>query len=47
VGFDCYWCQTCGDRYWTRNLIDLKVFMCVFHNRWPIQTMYFDKIKLL
>jgi hypothetical protein len=47
VGVDCYWCQACGDRYWTGNLIDLKVFMWVFYNRWPTQTVYFDKAKLL
>jgi hypothetical protein len=36
VGVDCYWCEAYSDRYWTGNLIDLKVFMWVFHNRWPI-----------
>jgi hypothetical protein len=40
VGVDCYWCQACGDRYWTGNVIDLKVFMWVFHNRWSTQTIY-------
>jgi hypothetical protein len=35
AGVDCYWCQDCGNWYWTGNLIDLKVFMWVFHNRWP------------
>jgi hypothetical protein len=24
VGVDCHWCQAYGDRYWTRNLIDLN-----------------------
>jgi hypothetical protein len=48
VDVDCYWCEAYGDRYWTGNWIDLKVFMWVFHNRWPInQTIYFEKVKLL
>jgi hypothetical protein len=47
VGVDCYWCQACSDRYWTGNLIDLNVFVWVFHNRWPIQTIDFEKEKLL
>ena len=37
VGVDCYWCQAYGDRYWTGNFIDLKVFMWVFIADGPLK----------